>query len=163
MIAMRPTNILALFAAFFAAFSVFAADGGVTGDASVERWKAEPTTIFDASEVNLDDFRWIARPVVVFADTAANPAFERQVELLQARVDELVERDVVLIVDTSKADPSDIRRKLRPRGFMLTLIGKDGGVKLRKPFPWDVRELSRQIDKIPLRQQELRDSAATTE
>jgi len=37
------------------------------------------------------------------------------------------------------------------------LIGKDGGVKLRKPFPWSVRELSRSIDKMPMRQQELRD------
>ncbi len=163
MIAMRPIQILVLLAAFFAAGSVFAADGGVTTDTVVERWKAEPTTIFEAGEVSLDDFLWIARPVIVFADTAANPAFERQIELLQARVDELVLRDVVLIVDTSRAEPSEIRRKLRPRGFMLTLIGKDGGVKLRKPFPWDVRELSRQIDKIPLRQQEIRDAVRATE
>ena len=40
---------------------------------------------------------------------------------------------------------------------MLALIDKDGGVKLRKPFPWDVREITRSIDKMPLRQQELRD------
>jgi hypothetical protein len=50
-----------------------------------------------------------------------------------------------------------LRTKLRPRGFMVVLIGKDGGVKLRKPFPWDVREFSRSIDKMPMRQQELRD------
>ena len=46
---------------------------------------------------------------------------------------------------------------------MLTVIGKDGGVKLRKPFPWDVRELSRSIDKMPLRQQEIRDAVQATE
>ncbi|MEM9709036.1 MAG: DUF4174 domain-containing protein [Pseudomonadota bacterium] len=39
---------------------------------------------------------------------------------------------------------------------MLTLIGKDGTVKLRKPRAWDVRELSRSIDKMPLRQDEIR-------
>lgn len=158
MVPRRPIKIFSIMTAFFAASSVFAADGGVTADSVVEQWKTDPTTIFEAGEVSLEDFRWLARPVIVFADTPANPAFNRQVELLQARVDELVERDVVLIVDTSRAEPSDIRRKLRPRGFMLTLIGKDGGVKLRKPFPWDVRELSRSIDKIPLRQQEIRDS-----
>jgi len=163
MVPKRQIHIFSLFAAIFAACSVFAADGGVTGESAVDRWKTDPTTVFDASEISLDDFLWLARPVVVFADTPANPAFNRQVELLQARVDELVIRDVVLIVDTSRSDPSDIRRKLRPRGFMLTLIGKDGGVKLRKPFPWDVRELSRSIDKIPLRQQEIRDGTRVAE
>jgi len=50
-----------------------------------------------------------------------------------------------------------VRRELRPRGFMLALVGKDGQIKLRKPAPWDVRELSRSIDKMPMRQQEIRD------
>ena len=40
---------------------------------------------------------------------------------------------------------------------MLVLIGKDGSVYLRKPFPWSVREIGRSIDKMPLRQQEIRD------
>jgi hypothetical protein len=40
---------------------------------------------------------------------------------------------------------------------MMVLVGKDGQIKLRKPLPWDVREISRVIDKTPLRQQELRD------
>ena len=34
-------------------------------------------------------------------------------------------------------------------------MDKDGQVKLRKPFPWDVREISRAIDKFPLRRQEI--------
>ncbi len=52
---------------------------------------------------------------------------------------------------------SDLRTKLRPRGFMLVLMGKDGEVKLRKPLPWTVRELSRSIDKMPMRQREERE------
>jgi hypothetical protein len=40
---------------------------------------------------------------------------------------------------------------------MLALIGKDGEIKLRKPAPWDVREITRSIDKMPLRAQEMRD------
>jgi hypothetical protein len=109
-----------------------------------------------ASEVALDDLKWVARPVIVFADTPADPRFVEQMELLSARPEELIERDVVVIVDTDPDARSDIRRKLRPRGFSLVLIGKDGMVKLRKPLPWDVRELSRVIDKMPMRQQEIR-------
>ena len=114
--------------------------------------------MFDAADVDLDAFQWIARPVIIFADTDADPAFQRQLELLNDRLDELVERDVVLIVDTNPTERSALRTKLRPRGFMLTLIGKDSGVKLRKPFPWDVRELTRQIDKMPMRRQEIIDA-----
>lgn len=124
---------------------------------AVERWQADPTTIFDAVEVDLDDFRWRARPVVVFADSPFDPNFQRQMDLLTARVEDLVERDVVLIADTDPEGRSEIRLRLRPRGFMLALVGKDGEVKLRKPLPWDVRELTRSIDKAPLRQQEVED------
>lgn len=123
----------------------------------VERWQADPHVIFSAAEVTLDDFLWIARPVVVFADTPADPRFQRQMELLTGRQDDLVERDVVIITDTDPAAQTALRKRLRPRGFMLALIAKDGTVVLRKPFPWDVRELSRSIDKQPLRQQEIRE------
>lgn len=40
---------------------------------------------------------------------------------------------------------------------MLAIIDKDGGVKQRKPLPWSVREISRAIDKMPTRQQEIQD------
>jgi hypothetical protein len=119
-------------------------------------WEADKTRIFSASEVDLNDFSWAARPVVVFANSPRDPAFTEQMEYLTARPEVLAERDVVVIIDTDPDAQSELRTKLRPRGFMLVLIGKDGEVKLRKPLPWDVRELSRSIDKMPLRQQEVR-------
>ncbi|MEM7470760.1 MAG: DUF4174 domain-containing protein [Pseudomonadota bacterium] len=112
------------------------------------------------AEADLNDFLWEKRPIVVFADTERDPAFIRQLDLLDARSDALAERDVVILTDTDPDTLSELREKLRPRGFMLVLIGKDGDVKLRKPFPWSVRELSRAIDKMPMRQQELRDKRA---
>lgn len=114
-------------------------------------------TPLPAAEADLGTYLWTARPVVVFADTDADPRFIEQMELLERDIHALEERDVVVITDTDPAARSAIRQKLRPRGFMLVLIGKDGGIKLRKPSPWDVRELSRVIDKMPMRQQELRE------
>ncbi|MCG6901189.1 MAG: DUF4174 domain-containing protein [Rhodobacter sp.] len=108
-----------------------------------------------ASEVSLADLLWLKRPVVVFADTPADPRFQQQVELLLARPEELIARDVVIIIDADPAARSEIRMTLRPRGFMLTLIDKDGRVNLRKPAPWDVREITRAIDKWPTRKQEI--------
>ena len=148
---------LIILCAIVVAGAAFATDGTPADNDALARWEADRATIFDASEIELDTFKWIARPVVVFADTPADPAFKRQVELLDARIDELIERDVVLITDTDPSAMSALRTKLRPRGFMLTLIGKDGRVNLRKPRPWDVRELTRSIDKMPLRLQEIRE------
>ena len=105
----------------------------------------------------LDPFLWVARPVIVFADTPNDPRFIEQVGLLEARKQELFTRDVVVITDTDPAAGSELRRELRPRGFQLEVIGKDGQVKLRKPATWAVRESTRQIDKFPLRRQEIRE------
>ena len=110
-----------------------------------------------ARDTTLAEFVWVSRLIVVFADTNRDPAFQEQMELLLERPGELILRDVVVITDTDPANPSAIRLKLRPRGFGFVLIDKDGQVKLRKPLPWDVREISRSIDKTPLRQQEIRD------
>lgn len=106
----------------------------------------------------LDEYLWEKRPLIVFANTPNDLRFQRQMKLLEDDKEQLDERDVIVIVDTdANADETtDLRKKLRPRDFQLVLIGKDGQVKLRKPRPWTVRELSRVIDKMPLRQQELR-------
>ncbi|SPF78331.1 DUF4174 domain-containing protein [Pseudoprimorskyibacter insulae] len=106
----------------------------------------------------LDQFAWVARPVIVFADSAADPRYIRQIELLEAEEQALRDRDVVVLTDTDPAARSAVRQALRPRGFALVLVGKDGKVALRKPTPWHVRELTRVIDKMPLRQQELREA-----
>ncbi|WP_072777488.1 DUF4174 domain-containing protein [Marivita hallyeonensis] len=130
-------------------------------DPSLPVENPEDEIILEAADVNLDDFRWLKRPVLVFAESPADPSFVQQMQYLTRELDELVERDVVIIVDTDPAAQSDVRTKLRPRGFMLALIGKDGQVKLRKPLPWSVRELTRSIDKMPIRQQEIRDRRAS--
>ena len=110
-----------------------------------------------ADMADLSEFRWKKRPVLVFADSPDDPAFIEQMELLRARTDELALRDVIVLTDTDPDPRSPLRLMMRPRGFMLVLVGKDGGNKLRKPFPWDVREITRSIDKMPMRQREIRE------
>lgn len=116
--------------------------------------------VVSAEDKTLDEWLWQRRPVVVFADSANDPRFAEQMALIGARLDALAERDVVVITDTDPKARGEIRRALRPRGFMLAIIAKDGTIVARKPAPWDVREISRSIDKLPLRQQEVRDRSA---
>ena len=121
---------------------------------------AEPdtTALFQSGEeADLASFLWLKRPIVVFADSPEDPRFKEQMARLTSEAEALLERDVVVLTDTTPKPASALRKTLRPRGFMLVLLGKDGGVKLRKPHPWTVRELSRSIDKFQDRLQEVED------
>ncbi len=127
------------------------------GDAAEQPLESvDPMEPRDAADVTLDEFLWVARPIVVFADTPADPRFIEQMELLAERTDPLLERDVVILFDTDPAARSEIRTQLRPRGFALVIMQKDGRVGIRRPSPRDVREIVRAIDNFSLRQEELR-------
>lgn len=106
----------------------------------------------------LDEFTWLKRPLVIFADTPEDPRFIRQMELLKITPDQLEQRDVVVLTDTAPDAETALRETLRPRGFMMVVVGKDGSVAFRKPTPWSVREISRAIDKMPMRQDEILES-----
>jgi hypothetical protein len=104
-----------------------------------------------ASGVVLADELYVHRIVVVFADTPQDPAFVRQMEILTPHMGDLEDRDVLLVTDTEPKPASELRARLHPRGFSLVILDKDGTVAIRKPLPWDVREISRSIDKFPSR------------
>ena len=147
-----------MFRQFFSIFiSVTTLYTPVTAGETLSAWKANPSQIFSTSDVNLEDMIWAARPLIIFANSPLDPTFKQQMALLQESFEVLVERDVMVVVDTSPNSKSILRKNLRPKGFVWVLIGKDGTVKLRKPFAWDMRELSRVIDKMPMRQQEIKE------
>lgn len=104
----------------------------------------------------LEDFKWIARPLVIFADSEADPRVAQQLQMLEADKAQLDERDVVILVDTDPDLSSPLRQTLRPRDFMVVLVGKEGQVIYRKPAPVTAREIIRLIDRTPLRKQETR-------
>jgi hypothetical protein len=122
---------------------------------TLDNWRSDSTHIFDAKDVDIADVIWAARPWVIFADSPLDPIFSQQMALLRAGLNVAQDRDVMIIVDTDPSAKSNLRETLHPKGFNWVLIGKDGMVKLRKPFAWDMRELSRVIDKMPIRQQEM--------
>lgn len=114
--------------------------------------------VMSGDDVDLKEFLWLKRPIVVFADTPNDPSFIQQMDFLEEDIPAILLRDIIVVTDTDPSAKSELRRTLRPRGFMLVLMDKDGGVKMRKPAPWDMREIRRSIDKWPTRQQEIRDN-----
>jgi hypothetical protein len=102
----------------------------------------------------LDELRWVARPLVVFADTPEDPRFVQQMRMLEADPEPLVERNVVVLTDADPAAEGPLRQRLRPRDFGLVLIDIDGSVAQRRPVPTSVREITRLIDRMPSRREE---------
>jgi hypothetical protein len=102
----------------------------------------------------LADLLWIARPIVVFADTPNDPRFIQQMTMLDERPVELEDRSVVILTDTDPAARGPLRLHLRPRGFGLVLIDTDGSIVQRRPAPTTAREIINLIDRLPSRRQE---------
>ena len=111
-------------------------------------------TVAAADQPELDSLQWVARPLVVFADTPEDPKFIQQMALLQAEPGPLEERLVVVLTDTDPAANGPLRQRLRPRGFGLVLLDTDGRIAQRRPLPVTVRELSNWIDRMPSRREE---------
>ena len=137
------TAVLALAPAFAPVWQAAAADA------------VPPLVTLPAEGLDLGQYLWKNRIVVVFADTDADPAFAEQLALLAEDPAALTQRDVVVVTDSRPQPPTPARAKLRPHGFSLIWIDKDGAVRFRKASPWTVRELTQAIDKTPLRLQEL--------
>ena len=109
-------------------------------------------------DVDLSGFMWLALPQVNYSDTPDDPRYAEQLRLLALRPADLAARDVVVIADTDPSALTSLRRQLRPRGFSVVLVDKDGDIELRRPAPTDVRVISNTIDRTPLRRQEIRDA-----
>ncbi|MGO4851315.1 DUF4174 domain-containing protein [Phaeovulum sp. W22_SRMD_FR3] len=131
--------------------------GALTSPATETAPPTEPAFApLDGASVDLDAFLWVARPLIIFADSPEVPAFKEQMGMLAERWPDLAARDVVLLTDTDPKANGPLRKRLHPHGFSLVIIEKDGQIALRKPVPWDVREIGRAIDKMPIRREELR-------
>ncbi len=141
--------------------SILAALGLILAAGAAQAQAADPvmaaaaqTEPAAAEQPALEDLLWVARPVVVFADNPADPRFTQQLAMLDDRMDELEERGVVVLTDTDPASDGPLRQALRPRGFNVVLIDRDGTVAQRRPAPTTARELINFIDRMPSRRQE---------
>ena len=100
-------------------------------------------------ETNTDikDLIWEKRPVLVFSNSHLDPNLKEQINMIGSDPHVLSSRDVRVFIDDKTEPNSKLRKRFRPKGFLIILIGKDGQIKLRKNSPWSARELTRIIDK----------------
>jgi hypothetical protein len=99
-----------------------------------------------------------AHRLVVVVGQPSDPRATQQHASLEQDADGLRERDVVVQDITPEAARRD-RPGLGVRSrvaFEVLLVGKDGGVKLRRDKPVAASEITALIDTMPMRQNEMR-------
>lgn len=118
----------------------------------------------------LKAYLWKNRPLILFAQSPDNPAYLGFHHNLTAQNDEIIDRHMVIIEifenglvridgDLDKHLNADsLRRRFSAQKGQLTsiLIGKDGGLKLRQKGRLHLGEIFSVIDRMPMRQQEMR-------
>ena len=134
--------------------------------AALAVWLTAAPTVADRLEAH----RWNDRVIVVHDGGRPAKWVERQVQALRTHRAANAERDIVVYVcrrgaceRSGGAKPvlapftsEALARHFRLERSTVLLVGKDGGVKLRRHRFTDVDEIHRQIDAMPMRQMEMR-------
>ncbi len=108
-------------------------------------------------------FIWEKRVIIVVAETPVNEYFKTQMNILGGEKNGLDERDLIVLSnfsdDISAGDRSVLYEKYgsTEKPFTIVLLGKDGGVKLKRHAPVSADELYTLIDSMPMRRREMKD------
>ena len=119
----------------------------------------------------LADMRDRYRPLLIFQD-GKDERLREQLQLLTAHREDLLDRQIMLTIrpyawagmvdddimtfrDWSGEDALRHRFHIHPRDFTVILLGKDGTEKFRSHTLVTIDQLTRLIDTMPMRQQEL--------
>jgi hypothetical protein len=119
--------------------------------------------------VTLAALRDRVRPLLIFAPKPDDPQLEIQLRRLQQNAAVMAERDVLPVAIPynaqsptaamlSDTDAVAARRRFHVARdeFVVILVGKDGGEKLRSKEPFSAETLRTTIDAMPMRQDEMR-------
>ena len=143
-----------------------AGSGGERSEESAEKESSER----EVSVSPLEKHAWESRPVIVFAPSADDEAYERQARMFEEHEAGLVERDIVVyrVFEESARGPEGalseeeaaaLRGRFEPESeFVVVLVGKDTTEKLRMGEVMGVETLFDTIDAMPMRQREMGES-----
>ena len=120
----------------------------------------------------LDPYRWHNRILLVFAPSDNDERLGTTRNMVREHESGFVERHLItgtLLANEGIFDGQPLNavrtESLRKRytvgrsDFVVLLIGKDGGVKLRLTRPPEATELFELIDSMPMRRQEMQESS----
>ncbi len=132
---------------------------GDGGDGGGGRGAIAQRGAVDLTASHLDPLLGDYRIVLLVADSAEHVSLQEQREMFRdAAVEPMAERDLVVVEAIGSA--TEVRQRFgipADQPFAFLLIGKDGGVKLRRDVPVSISEVKALIDTMPMRQREMRE------
>ena len=119
--------------------------------------------------MDLTQFQWKNRLLFLFAPDSSDPSFHHLQNQIIDQKSEVEDRDLVVFsvlvqepsqmnttaIDLREADSIRDRFAIPPHAFSLILIGKDGGIKLKRNDRVDLAEVFELIDSMPMRKNEM--------
>ena len=123
-----------------------------------------------AQAPDLSQYRWKNRLLLIFAPNRSHLLFDGLHQSLAARETEVADRDLVIfeifesapssinkaVIDSDSAHWLRERFDVQPGKFTVVLIGKDGGIKLKRGDRTNLEAIFGLIDSMPMRREEMR-------
>ena len=119
--------------------------------------------------IDIAQFHWKNRLLFLFAPDSNNPSFKKLHNEIIAQEDEIEDRDLIVFEITEQGPSKMNKTGLGPQAaefmrhrfavprntFTIILVGKDGGVKLKRHDPVGLEKIFGLIDSMPMRQNEM--------
>ncbi|WP_106147791.1 DUF4174 domain-containing protein [Flagellimonas meridianipacifica] len=103
----------------------------------------------------LNEYRWKNRLIVLVSEESNAPKAKQQLKLLNQNNKDLLDRDIVLL-QRGPGSQDLLQFSIAPNFQGILLIGKDGGLKLKKPFIVAPQKIFDSVDSMPMRRAEMR-------
>ena len=124
----------------------------------------------DPDSIDLNAYQWKNRLLFLFASSEEEEAYLTLKKEIVLQGKEIRDRDLLIFHVLEKGEsrlgkeplnPGQVlflkrHFSIHPGPFMIILVGKDGGEKLRQDRPVELKEVFRIIDAMPMRQQEMK-------
>jgi hypothetical protein len=124
----------------------------------------------ETSSMDLTQFQWKNRLLFIFAQDGSHPFFKDLQNQIIAQKAEVDDRDLIVFevpvqgparmnsmpLDPKNADSIRNHFAVSDDAFSLILVGKDGGIKLRRNEPVDLTDVFGLIDSMPMRRREIK-------
>jgi hypothetical protein len=114
-------------------------------------------------------YQWKKRPIVVFAPADNDARLVRQKSIINGARTGFLDRDVVVVYVVGGVASHDLgpgpgmsgaalrtRFRASEGAFRVLLVGKDGGIKLDSPAPIAAADFFSEMDRMPMRRDEIR-------
>jgi hypothetical protein len=124
----------------------------------------------EALAMDLSQFQWKNRLLFLFAPDGNHPLFKNLKRQIMAQKTEVEDRDLVVFevlaqgpslmnttpMDRQQVDSIRNHFAVPQDTFRLILVGKDGGIKLKRDVQVNLKAVFELIDSMPMRQNEMR-------